>query len=185
MKIPGDVINAEKNYTRILHSCTYVIVKGNMRKEIMTKKKYECTNPLKGRGCHLRVPNPKNCGNVKTVGNERDVGMCIWLKEARVIFYICPNPCNNEPNCAHRSPHKLTGRCKIPYACAGDLPCIPYKPKILKQCPECKNDQEVACPRDVDGKCLECGVELCARHLMQHFVKVHCIDLNWRGFLKS
>ena len=52
-------------------------------------------------------------------------------------------------------------------------------------CPECKKDPEVACPRNVDGQCLECGARLCARHLMLHFKKVHCISLPWRGFLKE
>jgi hypothetical protein len=57
--------------------------------------------------------------------------------------------------------------------------------KPFKKCPECVKDKQVACPRDVDGKCLECGVELCARHLMQHFQKTHFMDLKWRGFLKK
>lgn len=45
-------------------------------------------------------------------------------------------------------------------------------------CPECKADDNVFCPRNADGRCLECGIELCAAHLMQHFKEVHCMALD-------
>jgi hypothetical protein len=56
--------------------------------------------------------------------------------------------------------------------------------EIKGRCPECVADKQVACPRDVDGQCLECGAKLCARHLMIHFQKVHVMSLEWRGNLK-
>ena len=45
-------------------------------------------------------------------------------------------------------------------------------------CPDCRADAEVICPRNVDGKCLECGAELCAAHLMEHFRTKHCMALT-------
>jgi len=48
-------------------------------------------------------------------------------------------------------------------------------------CPDCIADPEIKCPRNKDGKCLECGAELCAYHLMKHFRKDHCISIEWRG----
>jgi len=52
-------------------------------------------------------------------------------------------------------------------------------------CPDCQSDLQTACPRDVDGQCLECGAKLCAHHLMIHFKKVHCISIEWRGMQKA
>lgn len=45
-------------------------------------------------------------------------------------------------------------------------------------CPECEADPDVFCPRNVDGKCLECGLELCAAHLVEHFRSVHFMSLG-------
>ena len=45
-------------------------------------------------------------------------------------------------------------------------------------CPECEADPEVLCPRNIDGRCLECGAELCAAHLAEHFRAVHCMALT-------
>lgn len=45
-------------------------------------------------------------------------------------------------------------------------------------CAECEADPDVFCPRNVDGRCLECDIELCAAHLMQHFRDVHCMALD-------
>ena len=58
-----------------------------------------------------------------------------------------------------------------------------YKPPEL--CQECKDDPNTAYPRDVDGMCLECGKRLCAHHLMEHFKKIHCIDIEWKGLQKE
>ena len=48
----------------------------------------------------------------------------------------------------------------------------------IRLCAECKKDEKVFYPRDADGECLHCGIELCAAHLIQHFSEVHCISLN-------
>jgi hypothetical protein len=50
--------------------------------------------------------------------------------------------------------------------------------EFIEICPECKKDKEIFCPRNVDGQCLECGIKLCAAHLMIHFKKVHCMALD-------
>lgn len=47
-----------------------------------------------------------------------------------------------------------------------------------KICPECEAAAKIFCPRNVDGRCLECGIELCAAHLMIHFQDVHCMTLD-------
>jgi len=57
--------------------------------------------------------------------------------------------------------------------------------KMPELCPECKADPNTACPRDVDGECLECGARLCAHHLIKHFEKVHCMSIEWKGFQKE
>ena len=56
--------------------------------------------------------------------------------------------------------------------------------KTLLICPECNADPEVACPRDVDATCAHCGASLCGRHIVAHLETVHCVSLEWRGFLK-
>jgi len=56
--------------------------------------------------------------------------------------------------------------------------------KEIKLCPECQADPAIACPRDVEGQCLECGAKLCAHHLMLHVTYVHCISIEWTGFQK-
>lgn len=45
-------------------------------------------------------------------------------------------------------------------------------------CPDCQNDEKVFCPRNVDGICIECGIRLCAAHLLKHFKEIHCISLD-------
>ncbi len=52
-------------------------------------------------------------------------------------------------------------------------------------CEECKADAEVACPRNCDAVCVECGAQLCAHHLVRHLQEVHCISIDWRGALKE
>jgi hypothetical protein len=58
-----------------------------------------------------------------------------------------------------------------------------FKPQ--ERCKECEADPNTACPRDVDGECLECGARLCAHHLIKHFEKVHYISIEWKGFQKE
>lgn len=55
----------------------------------------------------------------------------------------------------------------------------------MKHCPMCLADPEVACPRSVDARCLECGKEFCGRHIGEHLEREHCISLSWRGYLKG
>jgi len=54
----------------------------------------------------------------------------------------------------------------------------------MEQCPDCKNDPKIACPRNVDGMCLECGAKKCARHMVIHWKKDHHISIEWTGLLK-
>ena len=58
-----------------------------------------------------------------------------------------------------------------------------YLPEEL-HCSMCKEDAEVACPRDFDAQCLHCGIRLCGRHIVEHLTKVHVVSIDWRGFLK-
>ena len=54
-----------------------------------------------------------------------------------------------------------------------------YTPeRLVLHCPDCIKDSTIFCPRNVDGRCLECGAELYASHLMEHFRKVHCMSLT-------
>lgn len=60
--------------------------------------------------------------------------------------------------------------------------------KLLKNgehCEECKKDKNIFCPRNVDGQCLECGIKLCAGHLMIHFKKIHCMALDFNHCSKE
>lgn len=57
--------------------------------------------------------------------------------------------------------------------------------KKIQHCSMCLNDPEVACPRNVDVECLECGKRLCAKHMIEHLTKEHFISIEWRGFLKK
>jgi len=50
--------------------------------------------------------------------------------------------------------------------------------KSLSLCPDCIAEPDVFCPRDSDGQCLECGVKLCAAHLLIHFEKAHFMTLT-------
>ena len=60
-----------------------------------------------------------------------------------------------------------------------------YPTTRLKKCPVCLADPEVACPRGVDARCLECGEEFCGRHIGEHLEKAHQISLTWRGHLRE
>lgn len=48
----------------------------------------------------------------------------------------------------------------------------------IKKCPECVKRYGVESARGVDGKCLECGAEFCAGHLLTHFSKVHFMQIE-------
>lgn len=54
----------------------------------------------------------------------------------------------------------------------------------IELCPDCKNDPKIACSRNVDGMCLECGVKLCARHMVLHWMREHHISIEWTGLKK-
>jgi len=47
-----------------------------------------------------------------------------------------------------------------------------------EHCSECVKDDNVFCPRNNDGMCLECGKVFCAAHLIEHFKAVHCMSLT-------
>jgi uncharacterized UBP type Zn finger protein len=47
----------------------------------------------------------------------------------------------------------------------------------VKKCPECVKIFGLMASRAVDGKCLECGSELCAAHLLIHFRDVHFMQI--------
>ena len=55
----------------------------------------------------------------------------------------------------------------------------------MQICPECAADTEVACPRNCDGTCLNCGKSLCARHMLLHWKNDECVSFEWRGFLRK
>jgi hypothetical protein len=55
----------------------------------------------------------------------------------------------------------------------------------LAICPACRDDQEVACPRDADATCRHCGQAFCAHHILPHLAQAHCVDAQWRGHLKA
>ena len=52
-------------------------------------------------------------------------------------------------------------------------------------CPACRDDREVACPRDVDAACHHCGQAFCAHHILPHLAEAHCVDAEWRGHLRA
>jgi hypothetical protein len=55
----------------------------------------------------------------------------------------------------------------------------------LAICPMCREDPEVACPRDTDATCRHCGQAFCAHHILPHLAEAHCVDAHWRGLLKA
>jgi hypothetical protein len=78
------------------------------------------------------------------------------------------------------------GECQIEYCMHQSIFFWRKKPKvvqILDICPECKEDKEVACPRDVDGICTHCMKRLCGHHLIKHLEEVHKVSIEWRGEL--
>lgn len=57
--------------------------------------------------------------------------------------------------------------------------------KRLLSCADCVKDPEVACWRDPDAQCLQCGKKLCAHHILPHLRDAHQVSVEWRGFLKA
>ena len=55
----------------------------------------------------------------------------------------------------------------------------------LTICPMCREDPEVACPRDTDAACRHCGQAFCARHILCHLAQAHLVSAEWRGHLKA
>jgi len=62
---------------------------------------------------------------------------------------------------------------------------LPLSAEDLAICPACRDDQEVACPRDADATCCRCGLPFCARHILLHLAQAHCVHAEWRGPLKA
>jgi hypothetical protein len=57
--------------------------------------------------------------------------------------------------------------------------------KRALSCQDCVADPEVACWRDPDVQCLQCGKKLCAHHVLHHLEKIHFTSAEWRGMLKA
>jgi len=55
----------------------------------------------------------------------------------------------------------------------------------LAICPTCREDPEVACPRDADATCRHCGQGFCGRHILPHLAQAHLVSAEWRGHLKA